>query len=57
MARRCIGDAPEIIAEVRELLQFGYLTLRFFASDAISLLNFADQLVALTFDDLPVIVG
>ena len=38
-------------------LQFGQLTFRFLASKAISLLDLTNQLVALTFNDLPIVVG
>jgi hypothetical protein len=38
-------------------LKLGYLTLRFFASNSIALLNLPNELIALSFNDLPVIVG
>jgi hypothetical protein len=38
-------------------LKLGYLTLCFFASNSIALLNLPDELIALSFNDLPVIVG
>jgi len=37
--------------------QFGQLTFRFLTSKAISLLDLTNQLVALTFNNLPIIVG
>ena len=39
------------------LLKVGYLTLRFLASNSVALLNFADELIALSFDNLPIIVS
>jgi hypothetical protein len=37
------------------LLEVGYLTLRFFASNSVTLLNSADELVALSFDNPPIV--
>jgi len=34
-----------------------YLTLCFFTSNSITFLHLADELIALSFDDLPIIVG
>jgi hypothetical protein len=38
-------------------LEVSYLTLCFFAGKSIALLNGANQLIALSFDHLPVVVG
>ena len=38
-------------------LEVRYLTLCFFASNPISLLNCANKLIALSFDHLPIVVG
>ena len=38
-------------------LEIGYLTLCFFASNSIALLNSANKMIALSFDDLPIVVG
>lgn len=38
-------------------LKVGYLTLCFFAGNSITFPDLPDQLIALSFDDLPIIVG
>jgi len=38
-------------------LEVGYLTLCFVASDSIALLNPTNKLIALSLDNLPIIVG
>lgn len=37
-------------------LELGYLTFGFFASNSITFLNLLDELIALSFNDLPIIV-
>jgi len=39
------------------LLEVGYLTLCFLASNSIALLNSSDELIAPAYDDLPIVVG
>ena len=38
-------------------LEVAQLAFRFFASNSVALLDFADELVALSFDDRPIIIG
>ena len=38
-------------------LEVGYLTLRFFASNSVALLNSADELITLSFDNPPIVVS
>jgi hypothetical protein len=38
-------------------LELGYLTFCFSTSNSVAFLNLSDELIALSFDDLPVIVG
>jgi hypothetical protein len=39
------------------LLEVGYLTFCFFASDSVALLNFAGELIAPSFDNPPIVVS
>ena len=38
-------------------LELGYLTFCFFTSNSVAFLDLSNELIALSFDDLPVIVG
>src|ERR1700730_13037925 len=56
MGVKRFGEAPSSHGFV-PTLELGDLTLRFLAGAAVALLDLADQLVVLAFDDFPVIVG
>jgi hypothetical protein len=57
-AGMCPGDEANYErAKLLATLQLGQLTFRFFARKAVSLLDLANQLIALSLNDLPIIVG